>query len=186
MLPFARFSLAELKKRYDQGQTRFERLDLRHLSLEKANFPFIEMVECNLQGVNLSASFFPGATFDLTRLRQSWLNKANLIGSTFVRADLSGAQLNQAMLSGAQFTGANLSEACLAEASLSGCDLRGTNLKRANLRGASLQGANLQGADLRNADLTGADLTGANLLGTLMPDATYMDYCFDLLMAGTD
>ena len=49
MVLSSRFSLTDLTRRYDQGQMRFEHLDLTHLALNDVKIPFLDLVDatCN-------------------------------------------------------------------------------------------------------------------------------------------
>jgi uncharacterized protein YjbI with pentapeptide repeats len=104
------------------------------------------------------------------------LSGADLTGTSFFGADLTGADLTGADLSrtsffGADLTGADLTEAHLNGANLSGAPLVRACLSKADLTGASLIEANLTGATLAKADLTGAMLTKADLTGAALEDA---------------
>jgi uncharacterized protein YjbI with pentapeptide repeats len=120
------------------------------------------LVNVSLYGVNLSGADLSNA--DLNRNTFEW---AELYGTVFRNANLSGAHLRNAYLGNADLCNANLSGADLREAHLShgeakypggkfpagivpplfgGADLRGADLSGANLLSANLSFANLQGA----------------------------------------
>jgi len=81
------------------------------------------------------------------------LARANLIGMSLVKVDLSNVDFSEAELQFANLTGADLSNSTLI----------GVNLQEATVRLTDLTGAKLAEADLRGADLTGANLEGAGL-----------------------
>jgi uncharacterized protein YjbI with pentapeptide repeats len=85
----SRYSIDLINQSYSRGQLQFQGLDLRNLSLEGMRLPFVEFVDCNLQGLNLAGAFMPGGVFSHSCLRKCRLNWANLIGTDFFRADLS-------------------------------------------------------------------------------------------------
>ncbi len=97
-----------------------------------------------------------------------YLAKADLSGSSFQQAELSGVNFSGTHLDKADLDGAKLHLALLAGASLKGAhlfhaDLTETNLSQADLSSADLSSANLTGAVLEGADLSYAILTGATL-----------------------
>ena len=83
---------------------------------------------------------------------------------------LETAVRNLAELRGSDFT----------EADLSGGDFRGIKLIFVNLIRADLTFADCRGADCRGADLMEADLAGADLRGTDLRGATYTQEQIDL------
>lgn len=162
-----------------------------YLAGPSSNLGDANLVNGNLAGLNLHASF---------------LARARLAGANLSGADLSNVNMANADLAGAIVTGTNLTGADLANAVLtgvvsggivgqptalpagwalvngtlaevvsqcadapapginwSGCDLSGRNLIRADLTGANLSGANLTGAYLGYSTLSGANLSAANL-----------------------
>jgi hypothetical protein len=107
------------------------------LDVSGQNLQGITLVNCDLEGANLS---------------QARICEANLCGANLSRADLHGADLRGTYLCWADLRGANLSGADLSEAQLIWADLGN----------ADLRGASLDKADLRGADLSWASLGGAN------------------------
>jgi uncharacterized protein YjbI with pentapeptide repeats len=111
---------------------------------------------------------------------------ADLRGTGFVAADLSGADL-----SGADLRLANLTDADLSGAKLDGANLEGdnpsaaTDLSHARMKGASFIRAKLKyalfldQADLRDAQLGEAELPGANFTGALLAGVDVTKAQFD-------
>lgn len=95
------------------------------------------------------------------------LFRANLSGRDLSHRYLGYADLREAQLAGTNFYLADLSGACLAGANLTGADLTGADLCAADLRDAILKDANLLAADLDEAILDGANLEGVRALGAL-------------------
>ena len=134
----------------------------------------------NLRGANLSGANLVDSTFYRADLRGADLSGAKLIISDFKGADLGGANLSgadlrdadlsQANLSGADFSGADLARAKLNMSDLRETDLSGADLSRADLRGVNLRGVNLSGANLENTDLTGTDLRNVDFTDVIRPD----------------
>jgi uncharacterized protein YjbI with pentapeptide repeats len=122
----------------------------------------------------------PGQRLDLSNvlledaeLNGTIFNRADLSGSNLVGIQFDGAYLNETDLGG---EGTNLSGAHLNDAHLAKSCLGGTNFEAAKLRGADLAGADLSQlsenprrtnsqTNLVGTDLTGANLTNANLKG---------------------
>ena len=102
------------------------------------------------------------------KLRESWLNGAEIIGARLHNADLREVRLQGARLAHAQFQGAYLYGAQLQGADLWKAHLQGAHLHGAHLQGATLYFAQLQGADLRNVQLQEADLRGAQFQGATL------------------
>jgi hypothetical protein len=135
----------------------------------KRYFPNVDLIKANLVGITLDKA-------ELTRakLTEANFSRASLIGTYLTKADLSHANLNganliKANLIGANLTAVELSNACLAEAYLNETNLSGANLSGVNLEGASLYRANLSGANLR---------------GAYYNEKTYFDANFDPVSAG--
>lgn len=106
------------------------------------------------------------------------LHEIDLSGSTFPRADLTGAnfhgvKLDRVYFEYADLTNADLSGMSLAQNSFENATLRGTNLSRvqgvdvrfdgADLTGAHLNNVNIQAMSLRTYNLSKTDLAGAQL-----------------------
>ena len=153
----------------------------------------------NLIGIDLSDRYLTKINLscvDLTKiskkgLKNTILEKANLIGVNLRGVSLEGAKLSDAIYDQRTISTvdlkyqslfkpaykiepkSDLSEADLSDQVLDGLDLQGAVLEKAELPKAHLIGtklqdailkdANLTGAILKDADLTGADFTGAKL-----------------------
>ena len=144
----------QILQQYINGETNFQGLQLKKVTISHAN----------IRGINLSDSDLEGAVLkevnlDYSSLRQVNLKKANLEKASLKETDLSNSCLKQA----------NLNQACLERA-----DLRNANLRDSNLAEASFLKASLEGADLRGANLQGTTFDLASC------DAkTYFDSDFD-------
>ena len=158
---------------YERGKRDFTGTRIHQAKLKRSNLRFACFSRSKLVESDLSGALLIGADFIYANLQSVDLSDANCMGANFLAANLRRANLARTVMSGAIFTSANLSQANLEEASLTGAELRATNLRRANLRNANLQGANLRAANLYQADLTGANLEGADLSGAIMPDAEF-------------
>jgi serine/threonine-protein kinase len=122
---------AALLAAFRRGQRSFNEIDLSNLNLAKAHLPSMILVNSICAQIN-----FQGA---------------NLAGSKFEKADLSGAVLKDALLNRCYFSHANLQNA-----DLRGADLSDAYLNYANLSGANLSGANLKGAKISDEQLAQA------------------------------
>ncbi len=91
-------------------------------------------------------------------LRNTCLQRADMVGGRFEHAEFSGARFEGADLVGVWLKKAGLGSACLQAA-----DLTGARLQRAMLIGASFQAAELYGAQLQGAHRLGARFQGADL-----------------------
>ncbi|MCA2667125.1 MAG: pentapeptide repeat-containing protein [Microcystis sp. M078S1] len=147
----------------------------------KINLIGIDLSDRYLNKINLSC-------VDLTKiskkgLKNTILEKANLIGVNLRGVSLEGAKLDKAIYDQRTISTvdlkyqslfkraykiapkSNLSEADLSDQVLDGLDLRDAVLEKAELPRAHLIGTQLQDAILKDADLTGADFKGADLTG---------------------
>ena len=102
------------------------------------------------------------------KLRESWLNGAEIIGARLHNADLREVRLQGARLAHAQFQGANLYRAQFQGANLYKAQFQGANLYEAHLQGADLREVQLQGAALGNVQLQGVDLREVQLQGAAL------------------
>lgn len=131
---------------------------LREARLENA-----VLTNANLRDADLTGAYFRGANLagaDLTHARGlsgAYLSNFGQPGQAF---DLSGAKLRETFLDNADLFFSNLSKADLTGARLSNANLTGANLSGAKLNGAWLSEADVTGVDFRDADLTGAHMSG--------------------------
>lgn len=156
----------------------------------------------NLIGIDLSDRYLTKINLscvDLTKiskkgLKNTILEKANLIGVNLTGISLEGAKLDKAIYDQRTISKvddkkyrilfkraykiepkSDLSEADLSDQVLDGLDLRDAILEKAELPRAHLIGTQLQDAILKDADLTGAilkdaDLTGADFTGAKLKE----------------
>ncbi|MCZ8119910.1 MAG: pentapeptide repeat-containing protein [Microcystis sp. LE18-22.4A] len=155
----------------------------------------------NLIGIDLSDRYLTKINLscvDLTKiskkgLKNTILEKANLIGVNLRGVSLEGAKLDKAIYDQRTISTvdlkyqslfkpaykiapkSDLSEADLSDQVLDGLDLRDAILEKAELPRAHLIGTQLQDAILKDADLTGAilkdaDLTGADFTGAKLKE----------------
>ncbi len=131
---------------------------------------------CDLRGaylrnVDLSNESLFFSSLDEVNLSYANLYKLTATGSTFFKADFTGADMREANFSFSHFheatmTGANLYKlkavsASFVRADFTGADMRETNLINADFRDANLTNANFTGAELREAGFYDANLTNA-------------------------
>jgi uncharacterized protein YjbI with pentapeptide repeats len=152
--------------------------DLSHTRLDRSVLIRADLSGANLSGAtilrptiyaDLSADLADAPRFagaDLSGIRVM----ANMSGSDFHGADMTGANLSPLEARPGQGTITTLAKNMLKSCDFSRAILRGVNFDRAVMTfsrfvGADLRDANLTKADLSKADLTGADLTGADLSG---------------------
>lgn len=140
------------------------------------------------QGYDFSGNDLSGIFLGGAHLANADLNSARLWLGDLTEADLSGADLaNTGMrfadIVGATFVAANLSgsyapfvlghDADLREANLSRSVFIGSDLRNTNFSGANLSGAVFAFADLRNANFAGADLTDAHFVAAYLDGARF-------------
>ena len=135
-------------------------------SVERANFTNVDLSSTDISGIH---------SFNRTTLFKAVFPAgADLVGVTFLDADLSRSILIGANLEKADFTRtalyrANLSQSVLVEANFRGANLDGIKLDGANLQRAHLVAANLSRfyfdskPDFRSADLRNANFYEASL-----------------------
>ena len=156
--------------------------------------------DANLRGANLSGANLKGADLREANLTETILQRANLSGARFYRAEgltrtnftlanLSGVDFSNRLLTGANFAAADLSGVDFSKSTLSQADLRSTNLTAANLYSANLEGALISGANLGGGVIFGedsrADLRFANLKGVDLSRVT-AKHPNDLKIGGAD
>ncbi len=137
-----------------------------------------------LEGQNFDDAVMVGVDFSkpdssagqLTDLRKTHFNGANLSDAVFSNTVLDGAQMQGAILTGAKFLDASLVEIDLSGATLPGARFDRANLTHANLYGAllfdntrgvaqasaSFISAHLKNVNLADAKMEGVDFTHAN------------------------
>lgn len=152
---------------------------------------FVKLTDCSCRDADFSYGALGGdrnpvvrgCDFTNAKLVQFHFGNANLTGSVFHKADLTGADIEgctaskldfrQAFLKAvtaqaSDFDGADLTQADLSDAELMRCTFRNANLSRAKfchslLMHADFKGAKLDGADFTGANVAGADFTDADL-----------------------
>jgi uncharacterized protein YjbI with pentapeptide repeats len=127
-----------------------------------------------LRGIDFSSSILTAARF----------HRANLINTSFYKADVTQAKLNHSILREANFLRADLSGIDLSEVDFSEIDLKYINLTQialtqTNLSNKDISDAKLFNVNLSNTDLRGANLIRAELLYTNLTKATLTGACIE-------
>ncbi|MEO1606289.1 MAG: pentapeptide repeat-containing protein [Pseudomonadota bacterium] len=135
---------------------------IRHLLSEEEAKALLDFRDAQLPAVNLQKEDLSGGLFDRANLSGAFLTGVQAANGSFQGTDLRGARLGYA----------KLNQADLRWAQLQGAILIGAQLQGAFLNGARLQGAFLNGAQLQGAGLGRAQLQGANLVGAEFDEAT--------------
>ncbi|MGY5148418.1 MAG: pentapeptide repeat-containing protein [Candidatus Nitrosopumilus sp. bin_7KS] len=117
-------------------------VDLRHTSLQGAEF----------DKSNLTTAFFEGADLQKASFRNANLERAGFVEANLKNAFLRGADLEMANLNRADLQNADLYDANLRQASLIKTNLQNADLQHVNFYWANLEDANLDEALLDNAD----------------------------------
>ncbi len=99
--------------------------------------------------------------YNNARLENRDFSHTNLVGETFVAAEMRGANFQGANLTNAIFTKGVLLKANLENANLTGALVDRVTLDGANLRNAIFTEATLTRSRFYDADITGADFTDA-------------------------
>ena len=170
----------------DLTDAKLERAMLTNASISGASIKGADFTKVDLSSADISdIQSFDGATL----IETVFPADAELVGVTFVAADLTRGSLVGANLEKADFTRAilyrtDLSQTVLTETTFRGANLDGTRLDGANLQGAHLVGVELgkiyfdikpdfRGADLQSADLSGAGLDGVDFTGADLEEARF-------------
>lgn len=117
----------------------------------------LNLVSCDLRGVDLSKKNFVGAIFS-----GSDLSGAFLINSNFNGARFAGCTLNLANLTHASFENGMLFKVVATGVKMSGCNLTNANMIKSRISQADLSRSILQGAKLHDAEFTDVNLAGAD------------------------
>ncbi|KAL1414297.1 hypothetical protein MTO96_030532 [Rhipicephalus appendiculatus] len=156
--PFTRQDVLTALARIPAGDLRFQAADftgadLSHLDLNHVKFKWAKMQKCDLSHSILNHSCFEGAD-----LREAKLEKAQLLGAKFNRANLSGAYAKSCVLGQQGDVAVNIA------------NLEGANLNDAVLDGSKMYGVNLKKAEMNRVSLVGCDMRTAILAGATMLD----------------
>jgi uncharacterized protein YjbI with pentapeptide repeats len=174
--------------------------DLSGVNLDKSDLTETILADTNLMNARMNGidgtkmSFYSALGIKI-KLRDAWLEGANLNSADFSRGNLTEAylrdahgdlirmsatilkdvdavgvkwpeaDLSEAVLTRADFTTADLSRADLTSVSANGSTFADARLDGVMGSGIRLAGANLKGASLMGARLSGANLTDADLTG---------------------
>lgn len=178
----------------------FSSATLANVLFGAANLTRADFETANLAGADFSlVTALAGARFDSVDLSCTVPGTcdrfpvANLVGASFVganlsslilsdldlsAADFSGAVLNATDLSGATLDGANFTSAFVTSTVLSGASLIGADFTTSNSGSAVLTGANLTGAVLTGGSFASANFTSSDLLGADLSQASFFGATF--------
>ena len=176
-----------------------ETLDRAAVAALAASGAPVHLIDCDLEGADLSDLDLTGWQFERCNLRRTDLAGAQLEGSrwrsvrapfaNFARANLADAALASSDLNNAVLRGTRLSGAVFAGCKLTGADLSDaggldarfeeTLLVGAKLAGHSFRKQTLQRVDFGQADLRKADFREAVLDGCSLRDANVAGARFD-------
>jgi len=160
----------------------------------------VRLIECDLQGVDLSRLDLSGFVFDRCNLIEADLSHMVAVGSAWLgcrarRTNLRGADLTDArftsgdwnngswqavQISGAVFTGVKLTGCGFAEAKSLGVSFVDCPMQAADLKGLSFRKSALGRCDMSRADVRGCDFRGASFdEGSNLSEAMLTDARFD-------
>jgi len=178
-------------------------VDLSGANLDKSDFTEADLtdatlVKTSMTGIDGSGMKLVNALGLKVRLKEAWLDNADLSGADFSRANLSeaclegstgkdlaltGAKLREANVKGAKWRGVDLAESHMHKADFTGADLRSADMTEASgaeivldstqLDGVAAIGARFPGAQLKKASAVGARFTSANLSGADLSGADF-------------
>ena len=149
-----------------------ESVDLSNISFERADLSHSVLIKANLQGANLTNALLNHANFSDAVLSGATLKKAKVKG-----INLDGAKLDKADLTAVSFEDFSFNRppifvgAILQNASFSKTDLRGLDFSGADMKNADFEDADLCGLDFSGADMKKADFEYAEMKGTIFDNA---------------
>ena len=117
------------------------------------------------QSQDLSASYIPNSSLNLTSFIKVNFDKSIMMNSTLANGNYPESSFVRANLYETNFEGGNFEKTNFTSA----------NLTRANFKAASLIEANFTNANLFEADFTGANILNANFEGANLNNATWAD-----------
>ena len=160
------------------------RVDLRGLKVEGANWSAVEFINVNMSGLDLSnaklaMASFTGCNFNHAILKGVDARGVNMNGSSFLGASLSGgnfspvenirkaknkwaANFNYCNFTGAAMVECDFTEAIFGGAVLNKADLTGSNLNYCDFSGSKLCYARFSDAKVKGIITSRADLHGVN------------------------
>ena len=159
----------------------------------------VRLIECELEGVDLSRLDLSGFVFDRCNLieadlahvvgvRTSWigcrarrtnLRGADLTDSTFRSGDWNNGSWQAVQISGTAFVGVKLTGCSFAEAKSLGTSFVDCPMQSADLKGLSFRKSKLGRCDMSRADVRGCDFRnasfdeGSSLAGAMMAEARF-------------
>lgn len=168
-------------------------IDLSRANLDKSDLTETDMTEATLvkafmSDIDGTSLILDGVLAMGVKMRDAWLEDADLTGGDFSRGDLGGAVLTRTKGEGVRMIGTRLKEAKadgatweladLSEASLKAANFTGANLVRAKLTEAKcshgiFNDADLSGVDAASVSFGGAEMTGAKLVGAKLVGASF-------------
>ncbi len=122
---------------------------------------------------DLSGAQFPKANMAGATAYRCFGRKLNCERATLVNSKLGNSVLRDGIFRNAHARRAYLGHCDLARANFDGADLRYASFRKARLDGTSFRGADLRGAHLTDASCEGADFSGSKLYGAALWNLSY-------------
>lgn len=167
------FSWANLQQ-CNLSSIKFTDSSFVHANMHKIYLLDMQLVNCNLDGVNFSNGNLSNVSLINTSLNQvnffySDLNRVNLTRANFNNVDFRNVRISRSDLNGANFSNVDFSNA-----GISGSDLSGTNFNKVNLSNVRLTNSDLTGAKFNKAKLFNTSFQHSNLSNVDFSKATFL------------
>lgn len=172
----------------DMSEAIFRRVTAKETNLFRANLQDMHIAEVSdftsaiIIKANASGAVIHQTNFSMAKGQYAVLDHADILGSAFDGADLTGASLVHATIEKTSMIQVRLDHAVLEHCKMIECDLREASLKEVHAKYAEFRGTQLQHMDARGAEFTEAyfvehlgklcDLEGAELERAIMDGVT--------------
>lgn len=162
-------------------QVRVIDCDLEGVDLSRLDVTGFLFERCNLIEADLSHMVAVGTRWISCRARKTVLRGADLTDAVFQSGDWNNADWQAVQISGASFTGVKLTGGAFREAkslgaSFTDCPMQATDLKGLSFRKARLGRCDMSRADVRGCDFRAATFDeGSSLAAALIAEGQFAD-----------
>jgi fluoroquinolone resistance protein len=160
-------------------QVRIIECDLEGADLSRLDVTGFVFDRCNLIEADLAHIVATGTTWSGCRARRANMRGADLTDSVFRTGDWNNGSWQAAQLSGAGFIGVKLTGCSFAEARTLGTVFLDCPMQSADLKGLSFRRSKLGRCDMSRADVRGCDFRnatfeeGSSLAGAMLAEARF-------------
>lgn len=150
------------------GRLEFSRFTLRHVDLQGAELPRLELTDVFFDQSDLANGKWAESILFRTRFVDSRLTGSDLAGSSLRHVTFERCALDLSSFRLASFKDAAFRDCMMQEADFAGAGLSGVRFANCDLRQTQFSGAKLDGTEFRGSQIDGLRIAPENLRGVIV------------------